>query len=127
MRSILILLLILTSCGTVKKSSTYNQSLSHEKNFENQLTTFEKKGLLLTMKKRAFSEKLDSAGNVIERTVKDSEVTIKNEGEITTKEDYKGGENTKETIVEDTELKRKRSLSWWLIVIPLLTIWAIYK
>jgi hypothetical protein len=127
MNRLIIILLLLSSCGTVKKSSTYNRSLSHETNYSNQLITFEKKGLLLTLKQRAVAEKLDSAGNVTERTVTDSEMTIKDEGEITTKEDLKGGEKIQETITEETKLKRKRSPPWWLVVIPAFTLWVLYK
>lgn len=127
MNRLIIILLLLSSCGTVKKSSTYNRSLSHETNYSNQLTTFEKKGLLLTLKERIVTEKLDSAGNVTERTTEDLEITSKDEGEITTKEDSKGGEKIEETVQDETKLKRKRSLPWWLIVIPVLTLWALYK
>lgn len=127
MRYFLIIALILSSCGTIKKSSTYNRSLSHETNYSNQLTTFEKKGLLLTLKQRAVAEKLDSSGNVTERTVTDSEMTIKDDGEITTKEDSNGGENIQETVVEETKVKRKRSAKWWLVAIPLISLWALYK
>ena len=127
MRYFLVIALILSSCGTVKKSSTYNRSLSHETNYSNQLTTFEKKGLLLTLKERIVTEKLDSAGNVTERTTQDREVTSKDEGEITTKEDSKGGEKIQESVQEETKLKRKRSPPWWLVVIPVLTLWLIYK
>ena len=127
MNRLIIILLLFSSCGTVKKSSTYNRSLSHETNFENQLSTFEKKGLLLTLKQRAVAEKLDSAGNVTERTVTDSEMTIKDDGEITTKEDSKVGEKIQETFAEETKLKRKRSPPWWFVFVPVLTLWALYK
>lgn len=124
---ILILSLIIAACGTVKKSSTYSRSLSHETSYSNQLTTFEKKGLLQTLKQRAVAEKLDSAGNVTERTVTDSEMTIKDDGEITTKEDSKGEGKIRETITEETKVKRKRSPPWWLAFITVLTLWAIYR
>ena len=127
MNKLIIILLLFSSCGTVKKSSTYNRSLSHETNYSNQLTTFEKKGLLLTLKERIVTEKLDSAGNVTERTTQDREVTAKDEGEITTKEDSKGGEKIQDTVQEETKLKRKRAAPWWLVTIPLISLWAIYK
>ena len=127
MNRLIIILLLLSSCGTIKKSSTYNRSLSHETNYSNQLSTFEKKGLLLTLKERIVTEKLDSAGNVTERTTEDREVTAKDEGEITTKEDSKGGEKIQESVQDETKLKRKRSHPWWLVFIPVLTIWALYK
>ena len=127
MNRLIIILLLLSSCGTVKKSSTYNRSLSHETKYSNQLSTFEKKGLLLTLKQRAVAEKLDSSGNVTERTVTDSEITIKDDGEITTKEDSKGGGKIQETVVEKTKVKRKRSAPWWLVFLPVLTLCALYK
>ena len=101
--------------------------MSHETKYSNQLSTFEKKGLLLTLKQRAVAEKLDSSGNVTERTVTDSEITIKDDGEITTKEDSKGGGKIQETVVEKTKVKRKRSAPWWLVFLPVLTLWALYK
>lgn len=124
---LIISILALTACGSVRKSTTEKRKLKQETGFENAIFSFEKKNSLLTLKERVITEKLDSAGNVTERTTQDREVTAKDEGEITTKEDSKGGEKIQESVQDETKLKRKRSHPWWLVFIPVLTIWALYK
>ena len=104
---LIISILALTACGSVKKNTTEKRKLKQETGFENAIFSFEKKNSLLTLKERVITEKLDSLGNVTERTTTDREVTAKDEGEITTKEDSKGCEKIQESVRDETKLKRK--------------------
>ena len=118
---------MLTACGSVKKSTTEKQKLKQETGFENAVFSFEKKNSLLTLKERVITEKLDSLGNVTERTTTDRDMALQDRGEVKKEEKQTGFDKKETEEVKEAKVKRTWSPPWWLTILTIITLFFIYK